>query len=251
MAWYCAVLVIAGGMTAACQSATVPASPPFLTASAPIASAERGLGVATIEWSTGDSSPGEVCVSTDHGPERLFARAAAGRARAEWITLGSSYEFRLYRIAEPRELLARTIVDAASLAEPSGNSTPRPLGSAPAVLTATPNPVPRGSGRGSTRLEWDVGTGVEGRVEVSKNAGPPALFASGVRGSAMADWIQSGATYEFRLYGGASGHALATLQVTRGERGGSVVASVGILLVCALGGLVAFRGVAVFPAGLE
>jgi hypothetical protein len=51
---------------------------------------------------------------------------------------------------------------------------------------------------------------------VSENDGAESLFAAGASGSQDANWIRTGSTYEFRLYGGTD-HAtvLRSIKVTR------------------------------------
>ncbi len=66
-------------------------------------------GSTTIEWSTGDGSLGRVYVSKDGGPERLFAEGSKSSADANWITNGSTYEFRLYSWRSSPTLIATTI----------------------------------------------------------------------------------------------------------------------------------------------
>jgi hypothetical protein len=70
----------------------------------------------------------------------------------------------------------------------------------PPVLTAAPNPVPAGSGLGSTTISWSTGDGSVGQVYVSEDGGPEALVTQGQGGSEQANWIRAGTTYEFRLY---------------------------------------------------
>ena len=85
------------------RTATIAADPNPVPAGA-------GLGRTRISWTTLAGDDAEVCVSQDGGPERLFARGAAGSVEAGWITTGSSYEFRLYSRDASRRLLAKTIV---------------------------------------------------------------------------------------------------------------------------------------------
>ena len=67
-------------------------------------------GSTTIEWSTGDGSLGRVYVSQDGAPERLFAEGSKSSADANWITNGSTYEFRLYSWGKSPTLIATTTV---------------------------------------------------------------------------------------------------------------------------------------------
>ena len=80
-------------------------------------------------------------------------------------------------------------------------------------LSASPNPVPAGEGRGLTTISWKS---VDGRVYVSKNGREEVLFGGSPRGSQQANWIQAGSTHEFRLYD-ADHNLLAKVTVTRVE----------------------------------
>ena len=67
-------------------------------------------GRTQVSWDTGDGSPGQVYVAVDGGAEVLFAGGASGSQPANWISTGSTYEFRLYRGTERAELLGRVRV---------------------------------------------------------------------------------------------------------------------------------------------
>ena len=54
------------------------------------------VGFTEITWDTGDGSEGEVYVSVDGEPEKLFATGARGSKQASWIVAGQHYQFRLY-----------------------------------------------------------------------------------------------------------------------------------------------------------
>jgi glycosyltransferase involved in cell wall biosynthesis len=82
----------------------------FLTAEPnPILVGEQP-GKTTLTWSTGDGSPGEVRLSVDGRPERLFATAPRSSEEVPWIREGKSYEFRLYPAAGRGEPLATVTV---------------------------------------------------------------------------------------------------------------------------------------------
>jgi GT2 family glycosyltransferase len=82
----------------------------FLTAEPnPILMGEQP-GNTTLSWSTGDGSPGEVRLSVDGRPERLFATAPRSSEEVPWIQEGKSYEFRLYPAAGRGEPLATVTV---------------------------------------------------------------------------------------------------------------------------------------------
>jgi hypothetical protein len=87
----------------------------------------------------------------------------------------------------------------------------------PTSLTASPNPVPFGNGLGQTRVSWNTGqiTRTFGKVYVSINGGEELLFAQMREGSLVAKWIDTGSTYEFRLYNSAHTELLAKVVVNR------------------------------------
>jgi GSCFA family len=83
-------------------------------------------------------------------------------------------------------------------------------------LTASPNPVPSGVGRGKTTISWSSGGAAAAAVYVSRDGAEPGFFASGSHGSKEARWIQADATYEFSLYSGSDRNTrLARISVTR------------------------------------
>ncbi|MEJ7711140.1 MAG: hypothetical protein WKF84_15065 [Pyrinomonadaceae bacterium] len=88
--------------------------------------AGTGQGTARINWQTGDGSPGEVRVAVAGEPEKLFARSPEGSQDAEWITNGSTCEFRLYSSKEPIALLASVEVTG-SAEMPRGDALLAPL----------------------------------------------------------------------------------------------------------------------------
>lgn len=83
------------------------------------------------------------------------------------------------------------------------------------TLTACPNPVPPGDGLGRTTISWDTGDESVGKVYVSTNGGEESLMAASGRGSAAANWICNGSSYEFRLYNLDRTKLLAKVVVTR------------------------------------
>ena len=83
------------------------------------------------------------------------------------------------------------------------------------TLSANPNPAPTTEGVGKTTISWDTADGSIGKVFVSVNGGQEMLFADGRRGSAPANWIQTGSHYEFRLYNSSHTKLLAKITVTR------------------------------------
>ena len=80
------------------------------------------------------------------------------------------------------------------------------------TLSASPNPVPAGEGKGQTTISWNS---VDGKVYVTMNGGDEMLFAGLPRGSHDANWIEAGSRYEFRLYNSNHKELLAKVVVTR------------------------------------
>ena len=85
----------------------------------------------------------------------------------------------------------------------------------PPTLTANPNPVPTSEEVGKTLISWDTADGSIGRVFVSINGGQEILFADGRRGSAPANWIETGSNYKFRLYNSDHSELLEKIAVAR------------------------------------
>jgi hypothetical protein len=75
--------------------------------------------------------------------------------------------------------------------------------------------VPAGKELGKTTVSWDTTDGSIGNVYVSINGGKESLFADSRRGTAVADWIKTGPTYEFRLYNSDHTELLANVVVKR------------------------------------
>ena len=93
----------ASAASPAAAAATITASPNPVTTG-------EGPGTTTITWNTGDSGAGQVYVSEDGGPERLFVEGSTGSAPAAWIQPGKTFEFRLYAGTEHAKVLAKTQV---------------------------------------------------------------------------------------------------------------------------------------------
>ncbi len=85
----------------------------------------------------------------------------------------------------------------------------------PPSISADPNPASGDGQLGKTTISWDTADGSIGRIFVSVNQGAEAFFADGRRGSAPADWIQTGSNYEFRLYNSDHTEMLAKIAVTK------------------------------------
>ncbi|MHB8234802.1 MAG: hypothetical protein ACYDHT_09140 [Solirubrobacteraceae bacterium] len=67
-------------------------------------------GTPQVKWSTGNGSPGNVTVQSQHLKETVFGFGAEGTSAAPWIAAGQVYVFRLYSIGSGRRLLARLTV---------------------------------------------------------------------------------------------------------------------------------------------
>src|SRR5262249_15520019 len=81
-------------------------------------------------------------------------------------------------------------------------------------LEASPNPLPSNSR--TTTISWDTGNGTLAQLWVSRKGGEETLFAVGASGTQEATWIDSGETYEFRLYAGSTrSKLLSRLEVNR------------------------------------
>jgi tRNA (mo5U34)-methyltransferase len=68
------------------------------------------------------------------------------------------------------------------------------------TITASSNPVSSHKDDVSSMISWTTGTATPGNVYVSIDGQEELLFATSPQGSAPANWIQTGHTYEFRLY---------------------------------------------------
>ena len=84
----------------AASAATISASPN------PVAIGE-GPGTTTVTWNTGDGSSGQIFVSENGSPERIFASGPAGSVPAPWIQAGRTFEFRLYAGTQHTTVLAK------------------------------------------------------------------------------------------------------------------------------------------------
>jgi tRNA (mo5U34)-methyltransferase len=86
------------------------------------------------------------------------------------------------------------------------------------TLSASPNPVPAGKGAGKTTVSWNSGSGSPGKIYVSVNGGEESLFAAERQDSRVANWIQTGTNYEFRLYDSDHTELLDKIVVTRARQ---------------------------------
>jgi tRNA (mo5U34)-methyltransferase len=92
------------------------------------------------------------------------------------------------------------------------------LGKIAPTIIASPNPVPAGEGTGETTIRWNTADEGNGKVYVSVNGSKESLFGAGPYGSAAAKWIETGSSYEFRLYNSDHTELLAKVGVTRTMR---------------------------------
>ena len=106
-----ACLVVLLACAGCSQSKTTPpaaaVSAPSITASPnPVPAGPGKFGTTTITWDTGDGSLGDVYVSVNGAPEKLFAgQRKKGSLEAAWIGKGD-HEFRLYAGKEHKTVLA-------------------------------------------------------------------------------------------------------------------------------------------------
>ena len=135
----------------------------------------------------------------------------AGRL-PEDVAIQRDQRFNNYRLATAVPFAAVTHVPFFAFAIFVRNDLPVP--GTRGTLLATPNPVPPGSGLGTTVISWRTWPSVGARVVLSKDGEGEVLFAEGEQGSSTAAWIEAGHSYEFRLYDGQRSR-LATLQVAR------------------------------------
>src|SRR5262249_38012026 len=188
----------------------------------------NGVESSTIAWSTGRPDVGQIWVSMDGKPEKLFVEGPEGTADANWIRPGSTYDFRLYAGEDHSQQLAsltgKVNVEIASSPRQQTVAAAAPVPTVapvaePVSLEAEPNPVPADDEElGTTTIKWSVGTQGNGQVWVSEDGGPEKLFSSGARGSQDADWICRNREYEFHLYNGtAHTQLLEPITFTRAE----------------------------------
>jgi hypothetical protein len=122
----------------------------------------------------------------------------------------AEYDDSAWSIRRPRGLAQPYEQDAAKSSDPR---------SALAKITASPNPIPPGSGPGKTTITWATGDQTWGEVYVAVNDGPEQPFMQGASGAADAPWIGAGSIYEFRLYA-KDNHSrpLGTVRVIRADK---------------------------------
>jgi hypothetical protein len=99
---------------AAAKGEAATGRPSLVAVPNPVPPGQDNVGTTTVSWSTGRPSGGEVWVSEDGGPERLFASRVEGSQAAPWIRAGATYEFRLYAGSDRATRLATVQVRRAS-----------------------------------------------------------------------------------------------------------------------------------------
>ena len=122
------------------------------------------------------------------------------------------------RRLSPLAILAGCYLAIMGCERPSGTSaqesSPTPAISwAKAVLRADPNPVPAGTGVGTTTISWDTGSAAEADVYLV-SGDKEIIFGRGARISQPAAWIQPGSTV-FRMYSRPDHKLVSELTVTR------------------------------------
>lgn len=158
------------------------------------------IGRTSISWNTYRGLDGRVTVAVDGHAEEPFADGRSGLKMFDGIEPGKRYQFRLY--SSP-DMPASEMIEVSAVERTD-------------TIVASPNPVPRGSGLGRTRISWATLTGADGEVCVSRDGGPEQRFARGSNGFAEVNWIVAGSQYEFRLYTNVGPRRLlAKIVVTR------------------------------------
>ena len=86
-------------------------------------------------------------------------------------------------------------------------------------ISAAPNPVPGGAGKGATAISWTGdGSFQEVYVSINGDAENRCWGSAGKTGTFDAPWINAGAVYEFRLYRGNDHKDLiGAVKVTRNK----------------------------------
>lgn len=164
------------------------------------------LGSSYIIWNTQNTDNAQVWVSHNGSAETLFASGRLGGQTANWIQAGHTYLFRLYEGTSRSQLLSSVTV--------RGFATTGMISANPGVVSATQTQP------GSTTISWQSNA-TQAQVWMSDNGAAETYFGSGANGSNVANGIQLGRTYTFRLYEGLSrNRLLGSVVVT--TTGGSV-----------------------------
>jgi hypothetical protein len=91
----------------------------------PVPADDQELGATTISWATDGPPGGDVYVSEDGGPERLFASGTSGSEPAGWICRGVKYEFYLYAAGTRSDRIGTVMVTRG--ADPPDHPAPAPV----------------------------------------------------------------------------------------------------------------------------
>ncbi|MEP6822762.1 MAG: hypothetical protein ABI946_10480 [Chthoniobacterales bacterium] len=92
------------------EKASAPHGPATITADPNPVPAGGELGETTIAWDTGSDETGEVYVTKNGGPEKLFASSASGSHVVPWISKKTRFQFLLYEGTDHKKLLAKVQV---------------------------------------------------------------------------------------------------------------------------------------------
>ena len=137
----------------------------------------------TLSWES-NAAKAELYLSRDSGPEKRVSGRASGRFDVKRIQAGIEHVFRLYDLTpQGKQLLAELKVSR----EIAGQ------------IKAHPNPIPF-EAPGATTLTWEVPSTVDPEICVATNGGEEQLVCQAGSGSLVADWLQPGHEYSFRLY---------------------------------------------------
>ena len=136
-----------------------------------------------VTWSISFSTNAIVFSATDDGSQEVFASAAEGTQTADFIEPGHIYRFILRPFAAPivGDIVAIAVLDTrpeAITGERSGQIDVSPDG----------------------QVTWTAAGVPDARVLVSVDAREPEVFATGLSGSALADFIVPGRHYHFTLW---------------------------------------------------
>ena len=150
-------------------------------------------GSTTISWSASGCSTIQVYVNSDNANDVLYSQGGtSGSGTPTWIERGRSHVFKLYAGTDRAELLDTITVIG--------------IGSNSGTVGAREDYViiPEGQTLGTAEITFGVNGYSTGQVYVKHNGGSEQLMSQGGYGTATLTWIQSGHTYEFKLYANTS-----------------------------------------------
>lgn len=129
-----------------------------------------GVGSSKISWSTTGVAEAQVYVSTNSGPETLFAQSlASSGTTAPWIQANSIYTFKLYAGLSKATLLSSTTVTGvvATVTTPPPSTA---LAVGAGRISASPSNVAIKRGTlGSTKVSWSTNSVPKAVVYVKTN----------------------------------------------------------------------------------